>query len=251
MMIRTLATFILLLSSFSAAAETDEYPRVVVLEPFIEMYTGPGRGYPVFHVVAAGDSINILKRRTSWFLIETEGRRGVRGWARYRDMRKTAISIADDGSPTYANFPGYDRHSQSKWRWTIAGGDFSKAASISTALAYRMTPNLALQLEGTQILGEFSDGKMLSASIQHYPFPAWRASPYFQLGAGILQTEPSATLVQATDRTDNTLLVGGGVNVYLGRRFNLFLDYRRHTVLTSRNDNEEIDEWKLGFNVSF
>jgi hypothetical protein len=242
---------VILLTGFNAQAEPNDYPTVLVMEPFIEMHTGPGRGYPVFHVVAAGDSVSILKRRTNWFLIETDGRRPVSGWARYRDMRKTATAIADDGSATYANFPGYDRNSQSKWQWTVAGGDFSKAAAISTALAYRMTPNLALQLGATQILGEFSDGKMLSASIAHHPFPTWRASPYFQLGAGILQTEPSATLVQATDRTDNTLLVGGGVNVYLGRRFNLFLDYRRHTVLTSRDDNEEIDEWKLGFNVSF
>jgi len=225
--------------------------EVRVTEPYIELHTGPGRGYPVFHVVAGGDNIRILKRRTNWFLIETNTRRPVSGWARHRDMRMTATSLEDDGSATYAGFSDYDRSNPAKWRWTIAGGDFSRAAAISTALAYRLTPNVAVQLEATQILGEFSDGKMLNASIQHYPFPAWRISPYFQLGAGVLQTEPGATLVQAKDRIDNTLLVGGGMNVFLGRRFNFFLDFRRHTVLTSRDDNEEIDEWKLGFNVSF
>jgi hypothetical protein len=250
-MIKHLATAFLLLTSFSLYADETEAPSVLVLEPFIELHTGPGRGYPVFHVVAGGESVSIIKRRTNWFLIETNARRPVKGWAKYKDMRMTATSLNEDGSATYANFPGHDRNTQSRWRWMVSGGDFSKAAAISTALAYRLTPNIALQLAGTQVLGEFSDGKMLTGSIQHYPFPTWRVSPYFQLGAGILQTEPSATLVQATDRTDNTLLVGGGVSVYLGRRFNLALDFRRHTVLTSRDTNEEIDEWKLGFNVSF
>lgn len=255
-MMRTLLTALFLTApliglSFGSMADEPEAPSVLVLEPYIELHTGPGRGYPVFHVIAGGDNVTILKRRTSWFLIETNTRRPIKGWARYRDMRMTAASLAEDGSAIYAAFPGYDRDNQSRWQWTISGGDFSNAASISTALAYRLTPNIAVQVEGTQILGEFSDGKMLNALVQHYPFPGWRVSPYFQLGAGVLQTEPSATLVQAVDRTDNTLLVGGGVNVYLGRRFNLFLDVRRHTVLTSRDENEEIDEWKLGFNVSF
>ena len=242
----------LVLTSYAHAEEpSDVGISVLVMEPYIELHTGPGRGYPVFHVVAGGDNIKILKRRTSWFLIETHNRHPVKGCARYKDMSLTATSVSENGEVIYASFPGYDRNNPTRWRWHISGGDFSGASAISTALAYRLTPNIALQVEGTQILGDFSDGKMVNASIQHHPFPAWRVSPYFQLGAGILQTQPSATLVQAEDRTDNTLLVGGGLNVFLGRRFNLFLDYRRHTVLTSRDDNEEIDEWKLGFNVSF
>lgn len=252
-MIKPIVVITLLLYSIGLAADepTEDALNVLVMEPYIEMHTGPGRGYPVFHVVAGGDNIRIIKRRTSWFLIETNTRRPVRGWAKYNDMTLTAKSVSDDGSAIYASFPGYDRSNPSRWSWTIAGGDFSRAAAISTSFSYRLTSNIALQVEGSQILGDFSDGKMLTGSIRHYPFPAWRVSPYFQLGAGVLQTQPSATLVQAADRTDNTLLVGGGLNVFLGRRFNLLLDYRRHTVLTSRDNNEEINEWKLGFNVSF
>ena len=39
-------------------------PEVVVSDPFIELHTGPGRGYPVFYVAAQGDHITILKERT-------------------------------------------------------------------------------------------------------------------------------------------------------------------------------------------
>ena len=43
-----------------------ENHQVIVLDPFLEMRTGPGRGYPVFHIAEEGDSIEIDKRRTDW-----------------------------------------------------------------------------------------------------------------------------------------------------------------------------------------
>ena len=33
--------------------------KVAVAEPYLEMHTGPGRGYPIFHVVDRGDQIEI------------------------------------------------------------------------------------------------------------------------------------------------------------------------------------------------
>lgn len=250
LVIRVLAINVLAINvlAISVTANADEPPTVTVTQPYIEFHTGPGRGYPVFHVAAAGDQIKVLKQRTNWFLIQTTDRHPKQGWIHINSMKETAADTNDAGT-VYAAFPGYDRRNQ-KWQWHAAGGDFGGAASISAAITYKVTKNIGLQLEGTQILGDFSDGKMVTASALHYPFPDWWITPYFQLGAGVLQTEPSATLVQAEDRTDNTLLVGGGLSVELGQRFELFMDYRRHTVLTSRDDNEEIDQWKLGINVS-
>ncbi|MFN3239093.1 MAG: hypothetical protein ACE37D_18840 [Pseudomonadales bacterium] len=226
-----------------------EHPIVTVMEPYIDLRTGPGRGYPIFHVVEAKDEIKIIKQRTNWFLVETTARRPVRGWAHLENMQQTAASVTPQQT-IYASFPGYQRDQPATWQWYAAGGDFGGASAISAAVIYQMTENFKLVLEGSQILGEFSDGKMLNATIQHYPFPQWRISPYVQLGAGVLQTEPSATLVQAEDRRDNTLSVGGGINIHLSQRFNLFMDYRRYTVLTTRDQNEEIDQWHLGINVS-
>ena len=244
-MIKIVFTLLLFVSSVAMA---DEPPTVTIAEPYIEMRTGPGRGFPIFHVAAQGDDIKILKQRTSWFLIETLDRRPKKGWARLGDMTQTAASY-DQNEPIYASFPSYERDARS-WQWSASGGDFAGAASIAASLSYRLTRNIEVQLEGTQILGDFSDGAMVTGSVLHHPFPDWRFSPYFQIGAGVLNTQPSATLVQAEDRTDNTLIVGGGMSFRLNQRFNFIMDYRRHTVLTSRDQNEEIDQWKLGINVS-
>ena len=47
------------------------------------------------------------------------------------------------------------------------------------------------------------------------------------------------------DRTDQTAYVGAGLRFYLTRRFFVRADYRWHTVFTSRDDNEELEEWKV------
>ena len=39
--------------------------------------------------------------------------------------------------------------------------------------------------------------------------------------------------------------IGAGLRFYLTRRFFVRADYRWHTVFTSRDDNEELEEWKV------
>ena len=48
-----------------------------VTEPYIDMHTGPGRGYPVFNVIEQGDTIEILKRRSNWYKVKSpDGKTG-------------------------------------------------------------------------------------------------------------------------------------------------------------------------------
>ena len=42
----------------------DYQPSVVVTAPYLDLHTGPGRGYPVFHSVEEGEEIVIVRRRT-------------------------------------------------------------------------------------------------------------------------------------------------------------------------------------------
>ena len=58
-----------------AAAAQEKLLQVFVSEPYLELSTGPGRGYPVFHVVEREQSVDVLHRRTDWFKVRTERRR--------------------------------------------------------------------------------------------------------------------------------------------------------------------------------
>lgn len=223
-----------------------EEESAVVAVPYIEMRTGPGRGYPVFHVAEQGEQLLPDKRRTDWVRVTTTARRPVRGWIHVTDLAHLR-SHEGEGLAGTAN----DRFDTRRWQWSASGGDFGGASAISTALAFRATRNIALEVQGTQVLGKFSDGWMASMVVRHTPFPDSRFSPYFQLGGGLLATKPFSTVARNADRKDNTLTVGGGLNIFLARRFMFVMDYRRHSVITSRDQLEEINEWKLGINVFF
>lgn len=222
--------------------------RVIVLDPFLEMRTGPGRGYPVFHIAEEGEQIEIKKRRTDWFKVKTTSRHPKQGWVHLFDLTRTIDTTgAHVVFPDSSHADAVDR----RWDWSMSGGDFGGVNSIATSVAFHVTQNIAAQLQFTQIFGNFSDSQMVVASIQQSPFPHWRLSPYVQLGTGILRTESFSTIVKSEDSTNQTVMVGAGANIYLSRRFITYIDYRYHTVLTSRDNNEEIHEWKIGISVFF
>ncbi|MCZ6887918.1 MAG: SH3 domain-containing protein [Gammaproteobacteria bacterium] len=223
----------------------DNYtPELVISDPYVEMHTGPARGYPVFYVAGQGEHIEVLKRKTDWFKIRTP--RGKEGWVHISQMHSTL-----DLSGRHVEFrePNLGDFSSRRWEFGVEGGNFGGAATISGRAGLALTPNITAQLEATQILGTFSDGYMGNANIVMVPFPEWRVSPFFELGTGIIHIEPQTTIVQTQDRTDEIAHVGVGTNIYISRRFIFRVTYRYHTVLTSRDDNEEISEWKAGFSV--
>ena len=222
------------------AAEKDKLVQVFDSEPYIELATGPGRGYPVFHVVEREESMDVLYRRTDWFKVRDE--RGVEGWARARDMRRTKLA---DGSPfvfTLGDREGYTTHD---WELGIGGGDYGGANLISAYGAFSLTDNMKVELSLSQFLGNASNGYKAEAGITHVLFPEWRLSPFLGIGTGVVYTEPRATIVLPQDRTDQTAYAGAGLRFYLTRRFFVRADYRWHTIFTSRDDNEELEEWKV------
>ena len=59
----------------------DELREVAVADPYLEMHTGPGRGYPIFHVVDRGENVSIVMQRTDWYFIRAEN--GTEGWVEH------------------------------------------------------------------------------------------------------------------------------------------------------------------------
>jgi SH3 domain-containing protein/outer membrane protein with beta-barrel domain len=223
-----------------------EYLQVFVTEPYLELRTGPGRGYPVTQVVPRDESVDILKRRTDYFKVRTA--RGIEGWASQKDMLKVVLA---DGTPF--TFPLGDRAGFTSHRIEggIFAGDYSGATLISGYGSFSFNSQLAAELSVGQFLGNASNGTVVDLGLTHVFVPEWRLSPFVMLGTGLVHIEPKATLVLPPDRTDQTAYVGGGVRFYLTRRFFVRGEYKQHIVFTSRNDNDKVDEWKLGFAFFF
>lgn len=241
---RLLLALLLLQSSLlsAQAAAKDQDREVLIADPYVELHSGPGRGFPVFHVADRGQKIVIEKRRTDWFYVRTE--RGVEGWVPRAQMLAT---LETTGEPLDVEEPARNDYLSRRWQLGVMGGDFDGASEISVFGGYAFSDNLSLELTASHILGDVSNGYLGSLGLMHLFVPEWRVSPYFTLGTGVLRVEPKSSLVQVDDRTDQIGYVGGGLQGYLTRRFMVRLEYRNNVVFTSRDDNEEVNEWKLGF----
>lgn len=218
----------------------------MVADPYLELHTGPGRGYPVFHVVERGASVEILKRRTDWFKVRTEDRR--EGWVARRQMLKT---LQPTGELTRFVDGSLEQFAEHRWEVGALAGEFGGASVITVYGAWLFNPSLSVEFGASHVLGEFSNGYLATAGITHVFVPEWRVSPLVTLGTGIISVEPQTTLGQPVDRTDQVGYVGAGARCYLTRRFMARLEYKSYVLFTSRDDNEEIDEWKFGFAFFF
>jgi hypothetical protein len=228
-----------------AEAARRQYSAVVA-EPFIELHTGPGRGYPVFHVVDRGRAITVDKRRTDWFRVRTD--RGITGWVKADALAQTfdtagAVTLIED--PDLEDFDGR------RFELGVQLGDFDGASSIGVYGGWHLNRHVSAELRFADLSGDFSDGWLVRADVVMQPFPEWRFSPYAALGTGVLTIEPKATLVQTEDRTDQVGHVGLGVRTWLTKRMLLRGEYNNYLTFTSRDDNEEIDEWTAGFAFFF
>ncbi len=240
--VAALACAALLVVLLPAVSIAREYLQLFVTEPYLELHTGPGRGYPVFHVVPRDESVDVLFRRTDWFKVRTE--HGVEGWASQADMLKTVLA---DGSPFKFELGDQLGFSSHRFELGVFAGEYGGANLLSAYWSVSLNPQMAVEAAAGQFLGRFSNGETGDLGFAHVLSPDTRWSPFLTLGVGVVHIEPKATLVAPANRTEQTAYVGGGIRYYLTRRFFMRAEYKAHFIFTKRNANEEADEWKLGF----
>lgn len=218
---------------------------VVVGSPYVDVYVHPGRAYARFHVVEKNQRMRLFKKRGNWYKVETQD--GKTGWVRQRDLQQvydTEGYLLDFSVPRW-------NEADNPVQFGLLGGSMNDAIAYNVYAGYRFTPNISAEIRYARGFGDFTSVRMASAHIVHQPFPNWRYSPFFTLGAGALETLPDAVLVDADDEVDNLVGVGAGVIVYLSHKVVIRLEYNKHTMLTTRENNEEVEEWKAGLGVMF
>jgi hypothetical protein len=246
--IRTAAVALALAAALisTPASAARELAQLFIAEAYLELHEGPGRGYAVTQVVPRGEAIDVLYRRTEWFRVRSA--RGIEGWAHERDMVKTLLADGSAFKVDLGDRAGFASHS---WEMGILAGDYGGATLVSSYLSRSLSDQLAIEATASQFLGNASNGLTFDLGLIHVFRPEWRLSPFVTLGTGIIDIQPKSTLVLPGDRTDQTAYAGAGARFYWTRRFFVRGEYRSHVVFTSRNENEEIDEWKLGLAFFF
>ena len=233
---------VLALTVCGTAQAARELLQLFVTEPYLELHTGPGRGYPVAQVVARGEALDVLFRKTEWFKVRTE--RGVEGWAAERELGKTTLADGSVFTFKRGDRAGFTAH---RWENGVMLGNYAGATLVSTYGAFSFTDNMKMELAVGQFLGNLSNGYILDLGLTQVIWPQWRVSPFLTLGTGFERVVPKSTLAVPVDQDSQTAYAGIGARYYLSRRFFLRGEYRHHTVFTSRDSNEVKQEWKIGF----
>jgi hypothetical protein len=220
--------------------------RVQVVEAYIDLHTGPGRGFPVAQVVERGEKVDILLRKTDWFKVRTA--RGKEGWVSRADIENM---ISRDGGPVQLRDAMYEDYQNRRFELGFAGGLLESDAIMMVRAAYRLNENLTGEFTIGQASGDFSSSLLYYVSVLSEPFPEWRVSPFFSLGLGSFRNSPKATLVGAIETESSMANVAIGARAYLTRKFVVRGDYRRHIVFIDENRISEYNEISLGFSIFF
>ncbi len=230
----------------SVARAEEALPASWVVDPYIEMRTQPGRGYPIFYVAERGERIELIRQRTDW--VQVRNARGIEGWVHVDDIGRT---VDGAGEALALASPDFDAFTERDWEFGILAGSYDDTDALGGYLGWHFTRNLSLEVAYTENFGDASDGKMVDLSIVHQMFPKLRYSPFLTVGYGARETTPRSTLVDTEDRTDNTASVGAGIRVHLYKRLFLRLQYKHYSVMTDRDDDEEVNEWKIGISAFY
>jgi uncharacterized protein YgiM (DUF1202 family) len=237
---------LLLALGAAAAPSASAAEKLQITDPYIELRTGPGRGYPIFQVAARDEWIEILLRHTDWFKVRTAN--GREGWVNRTQLETT---LTEAGTTKAFRDILLDDYLQRRLELGAAWGQFKSEPMLKIWSAYRFAD--ALSIEGTigQVQGVFSGTEFWHFNLNVEPWSDRRLSPFFGIGLGRFKNIPNASLVSATVTNANLANAAIGLRFYMAERFVARLDYGIYTAYVSDADSAEYRAWTAGIAFFF
>lgn len=232
------------------ASDAQEPLRLEVIDPYVEMHSGPGRGYPVFYVIEQGEKIEVITRRPGWYEVRTKN--GKTGWTTASQISRT---IQMTGEPADLPTVSYGDYLKNRWRVGFNSGQFSSgelkgSETFSFTAGYRPLGWLGVEGEGGKVFGTDIKGSFYAVNIVVEPLSAWKISPVLLVGQGLMKIDSQPKLTPLLIDDSDFYHYGVGVHYYLGRNFLFKGEYRSYSV-SADNNNVRLGAWTLGFNSFF
>lgn len=229
-----------------AQAAFKEHSAVLeVVDPFIELHTAPGRGYPVFHVIEKGERVELLKRKTNWYKVRSAS--GEEGWTKAAQLGRTLLPT---GLPADLPEVSHGEYLASSWRVGFTTGRFEQSTSFSLAVGYRPLTWLGTELEAGKIYNRSVTSDYYSANLIIEPFHRWDLTPYALAGISRFSFDARQKVLLSDLGDADAFNIGGGLSYYIGRNFLVRAEYRLYSV-SSNSDSTGLSEWKIGLNTFF
>jgi hypothetical protein len=229
-----------------ARADEASLERVQITDPYIELHTGPGRGYPIFFVAAREEWIEILLRHTDWFRVRTAG--GKEGWVN-RSQLETTLTEAG-GKKTFRDVM-LDDYLRRRVELGASWGHFKGEPMLKVWTSYKLTDTLAVEGTIGQVQGVFSGTDFWHVNLHSEPWSDRRLSPFFGIGMGKFKNIPNASLVGAitTDAKLSNAVIGA--RYHLTDRFVIRVDYSIYTAFVADTRSAEYRAITAGLSFFF
>jgi uncharacterized protein YgiM (DUF1202 family) len=242
-------------SALTAPATTNPAPRpgdplvaerLQVAEPFLEMHTGPGRGYPVFFVVEKSQWVVVELRRTDWYRVRAEG--GQVGWVPRQALASTLTAAGS--TKTFRDLL-LDDYLKRRVEFSGGWGRFRGEPMLRLGLQARVADTVGVELVVGQVQGLFSGTDFWHVSLVSEPWSDRRWSPYFSVGLGKFRNIPNSSLVDATPVDANLAQASLGLRWHISERFVARLDWTLHTAFVSDTRSTEYRSLTAGLGFYF
>jgi Bacterial SH3 domain len=243
---RRLLALVLLLQTLHVglAEAADKYLVLVVTDPYLEMHSGPGRGFPIVYVIGRDQLVTVLYSRTDWFKVRAP--RGQEGWVRRSDLSRTLLA---SGEP--APIPPYPDFASHRWEVGAGYGVYNRENLVTTYADFGLTSSLDVEFVIQQAFGTLDNRYIATIGLRHTFVPEWKwFSPTAGIGTGyqfIQDVVPPAPL----QNNNEMAYVSLGARGFITRRFMWRADWRHYVVFNNQNVYEDLEEWKLDLAVFF
>lgn len=224
------------------AAPMTPSERVQVSAPYLDLRTGPGRGFPIKQVVPRGQSVDVLLRQNDWFRIRTDD--GRLGWA-HRDQLH-AISMAAAAPSHRAAVAGWlHERVELGANW----GRLESSGQLRFHAALRTSDALAIEASLGRAQGALSGAEVRLLNLTAEPWHDARVSPIFAIGFGRLRNVPNND--PAAPASARLLDAALGLRWRFAEYYSLRTDYRILTGYVGSNRIVEFREATLGLAFHF
>jgi hypothetical protein len=224
----------------------DKIERVQVTDPYIELHTFPGRGYPIFFVAARGEWISILLRHTDWFKVRTAG--GKEGWVTRTQLESTLTETGDHEAFRDILLADYLAR---RVELGAAYGRFHTEPMVKFWLSYRVSDTLSFESTLAQVQGVFSGTTLWHVNLQAEPWSDQRFSPFAGIGIGRFDNIPNQSLVSFQKTNARLADAVIGARYHLTDRFMLRADYTVYTAFVTEQRSLEYRAASAGISFFF
>ena len=228
------------------SGEATRLARVRVIAPYIDMRSGPGRGYPVFYAAERDEWIVIELRHTDWFKVRSA--RGTLGWVSREQMKQT---VTEDGIPFELADPTLDDYLNRRFDIGAGYGASKKTSFTRVWAGWRFSDTLSIDLNIADVQTKTSTTGIWTASLLAEPWSNKRLSPFIGVGIGRFHYKPNESLVNNEVVDGNMGVFTLGARYHLGSRVALRLDYSRYAVFVSDFTSRNYQAGTLGLSIHF